>query len=635
MPIIDNIKLDDTNVEFNNAVELVKFPPNPIIYLTGKAGTGKTTFLKYIKETSEKNTVVVAYTGVAAVNAGGQTINSFFQIPPQSIFSPKDARLRTKSDQNDTDKSTIYDHFQYSKQKRITLEVLEVLIIDEISMVRCDLLDVIDNLLRAFSKRKPLAPFGGVQVLLIGDTFQLPPITRVPEWEILSQFYDSPFFFSSNVIKQNRPIYIELKKIYRQKEQDFISLLDRVRVNQVTPNDLQLLNSRYNPTFIPNLDSEYITLASHNHIVDTINQTKLNELPSEPTPFNAMVTGTFPQNIMPTKEVLLLKEGAQVMFIKNNWIRGYYNGKIGKVQKLEENRIIVKFYDNTYKEDKEIQLDCETWKNIKYVWNSETKKIEEEILGTFTQFPLRLAWAITVNKSQGLTFENVIADVGAAFAHGQVYVALSRCTTFNGLVLKSRIERNVIITDQRVIEFARQETPTTLLVQQLNESKADFHYKKCREVIKHGNISEAYYSLMEAIKYRDDTKTETFRRFFNLFLTKLHLQKDILQANTTEIREDIATIEEQKSTINELNQKGNQQNQALKLLIDKVKNLETELESKNSTIASLTTTKDKLLIDLKNLQSNINSKDNIIKGQDQEIDRLKNLKWYQRLFGQK
>ena len=285
MPIIiDGIELDETNIEFNVASELIKFPINQILYLTGKAGTGKTTFLKYIKETSAKNTVVVAYTGVAAVNAGGQTINSFFQIPPQSIFSPNDSRLRTKPESEDTDKSTIYDHFQYSRQKRDILEALEILIIDEISMVRCDLLDVIDKLLRVFSKRNAFAAFGGIQVILIGDLFQLPPIAKVNEWEILSKFYESPYFFSSNVIKTNNPIYIELKKIYRQKEQNFISLLNKIRVNQVTSYDLQILNERYNPTFTSNNKTEYITLATHNHIVDTINQTKLAELPGNPIP---------------------------------------------------------------------------------------------------------------------------------------------------------------------------------------------------------------------------------------------------------------------------------------------------------------------------------------------------------------
>jgi len=470
MPIIiDGIELDETNIEFNVASELIKFPINQILYLTGKAGTGKTTFLKYIKETSAKNTVVVAYTGVAAVNAGGQTINSFFQIPPQSIFSPNDSRLRTKPESEDTDKSTIYDHLQYSRQKRDILEALEILIIDEISMVRCDLLDVIDKLLRVFSKRNAFAAFGGIQVILIGDLFQLPPIAKVNEWEILSKFYESPYFFSSNVIKTNNPIYIELKKIYRQKEQNFISLLNKIRVNQVTSYDLQILNERYNPTFTSNNKTEYITLATHNHIVDTINQTKLAELPGNPYPYVATVIGTFPKNIMPTEEVLLLKEGAQVMFVKNNWNIGYYNGKIGTIIKIDKSCITVRFSTINNNEEKEIAVERETWKNIKYIWNSEKKKIEEEIIGTFVQFPLRLAWAITVHKSQGLTFENVIADLGAAFDYGQVYVALSRCTTFNKLILKSKIDRRAIKTDSRVIEFAKIEMPYTLLIKKLNE----------------------------------------------------------------------------------------------------------------------------------------------------------------------
>ena len=374
--VIDNITLDETNVEFNYASDFVKHTDR-LVYLTGKAGTGKTTFLKYLRETTTKNTVILAPTGVAAINAGGQTIHSFFQIKP-SVYVPNDKRLRTKPDINDGDKSTIYDHFKYFKERLEIIRGMELLVIDEISMVRCDLIDVVDRLLRVFRNRES-EPFGGVQVILIGDTFQLPPIADFNQWSLLQPYYKSPFFFSSKVIEQNKPVYIELKKIYRQNEQEFIDLLNRVRVNQVSVNELNLLNSKYNPTFSPNKHSNYITLATHNKLVDSTNLTNLAELPTELKLFEATVTGLFPDNIMPTDRILQLKEGSQIMFIKNDKAKRYYNGKIAKIRKIENNKIVVEF-----SEDNEITVEKQEWNNIKYTWNEKEKKIEEEIIGTFT-----------------------------------------------------------------------------------------------------------------------------------------------------------------------------------------------------------------------------------------------------------
>src|SRR5690554_4724416 len=282
--VIDNITLDETNVEFNYASDFVKHTDR-LVYLTGKAGTGKTTFLKYLRETTTKNTVILAPTGVAAINAGGQTIHSFFQIKP-SVYIPNDKRLRIRADIDDTDKSTIYDHFKYFKERLEIIRGMELLVIDEISMVRCDLLDVVDRLLRVF-RRKENEPFGGVQVILIGDTFQLAPIAKPDEWNILKKFYSTEFFFGSKVIEQNKPLYIELKKIYRQNEQEFIDLLNRVRINNVSNKELEILNSKFNPTFSPENGSNYITLATHNSIVDSTNLTKITELKSELRVFQA------------------------------------------------------------------------------------------------------------------------------------------------------------------------------------------------------------------------------------------------------------------------------------------------------------------------------------------------------------
>lgn len=444
---IDNIQLDESNAEFNYAAELAE-NTNKMLYLTGKAGSGKTTFLKYIKQSTAKKSIVLAPTGVAALNAGGQTIHSFFRIPP-SVFVPADYRLRSKPHPNSDDKSTIFDNFKYQRNHKKLINELELLIIDEISMVRCDLLDVVDRILRVFRDKENL-PFGGVQVILIGDAFQLPPIARNEHWELLSQFYDTPFFFSSNIMKEIEYEYIELQKIYRQSDEIFIDLLNKVRTNQVSTADLELLNSRFLPSVFKNDNLNYITIATHNRIVDETNQRKLADLNSKPFTYAASVIGDFPDMMMPTEAALTLKEGAQVMFIKNDVEKRFFNGKIGIIKKLDEDMLTVGFSDGGT-----IEVYPHTWSNIKYSWNSNIQKIDEETVGEFTQFPLKLAWAVTVHKCQGLTFEHAIADLSASFSPGQVYVALSRCTSLNGLVLKSRINRHVIKTDPRVIDFSK------------------------------------------------------------------------------------------------------------------------------------------------------------------------------------
>jgi hypothetical protein len=437
------------------------------IFLTGKAGTGKTTFLKKIKETTSKNTVVVAPTGVAAINAGGTTIHSFFQLP----FTPFIPVKKGVYDRKLSDRYSLLQNLRIESEKRNLFRDLELLIIDEVSMVRCDILDSIDVLLRHF-RRKENLPFGGVQVLFIGDLFQLPPVVQPQEWFLLSDHYQSPFFFDAHVIREARPLYIELKKIFRQSDEDFIEILNNVRNNEVSEGDLRILNGRYDPEFTPPPGEKYITLTTHNSRADKINSEELGNLVGPIELFESSVEGDFPERAYPTEKILQLKKGAQVMFVKNDVerIRRYYNGKIGTVSNIVDGKIYVEFPG----EIGELEVEKDTWRNVRYTLNSVSRSIEEEVIGTFTQYPVRLAWAITIHKSQGLTFEKAIIDAGSAFAPGQVYVALSRCTTLRGMVLKSRIFRQAIKTDDRVIDFADEEMSEARLKPLLKVERQQF-----------------------------------------------------------------------------------------------------------------------------------------------------------------
>ena len=404
------------------------------IFLTGKAGTGKTTFLKFLKENSTKNIVVAAPTGVAAINAGGVTLHSLFQLP----FHPF---LPTKNN-----KEELLAKIRYNKQRLQLLQKMELLVIDEISMVRCDVMDAIDTILR-HARRNYHLPFGGVQLLCIGDLHQLPPVAQNHEWNILNEYYDSPFFFDSLAIKEQMPLLIELNKIYRQKEDSFVRLLNKVRNNQMDADDFEDLHLRFDPNFRPGRDEKYITLTSHNKQADEINEKELYKLSSTSFAYKAVVEGEFPENMYPVEFELSLKEGAQVMFLKNDAIqKRYYNGKIGVVKELAKDKIIVDC------DGFEIEVGKETWENSRYSLNRADGKLEQETLGTFTQYPLRLAWAITIHKSQGLTFEKVMIDAGAAFSSGQVYVALSRCTSLDGIVLLSKIAPTAIHSNENVIK---------------------------------------------------------------------------------------------------------------------------------------------------------------------------------------
>ena len=443
---------DVHNPEFQLAVQFVNQTARPV-FLTGKAGTGKTTFLKYIRENSFKKMAVVAPTGVAAINAGGTTLHSFFQLP-FGPFIPTPQYGWNAEAPGFSDPNSLFKNIRFNVNKRELLQELELLVIDEISMVRADMLDAVDTILRHF-RQQPLLPFGGLQVLYIGDLFQLPPVVSKEEWELLQSHYQSPFFFDAQVIRQDPPVYLELKKIYRQKEARFIHILNNIRNNRTTPEDLELLHDYYQPEFQAPKTENYITLTSHNAAADRINQEELNKLRGKAYAFEATVTGEFNDKAFPAEKTLTLKEGAQIMLIKNDKgeTRRYYNGKLGTIQKIAGDKITIVFPD----EPDELILEKETWKNIRYQYDAGKDRIEEEELGTFSQYPIRLAWAITIHKSQGLTFEKAVIDAGSSFAPGQVYVALSRLTNINGMVLRSRILPYSISTDVRVVAYTQRQ----------------------------------------------------------------------------------------------------------------------------------------------------------------------------------
>ena len=504
--------LDKENVKFFNAFNLIS-KTNKNIYLTGKAGTGKTTFLKYLRNNVDKQIVTVAPTGVAAINAGGQTINSFFQLPFRP-FLPDDEDLGI---------TRIHDFLKYTSNKKETIRKLEILVIDEVSMVRTDIIDAIEIILRTFRGKN--VPFGGVQVILIGDLFQLPPIEG-NEWNAVSKFYGSSYFFSSMIIQKilstGDLICIELDKVYRQNEIEFIELLNRVRVGKQTQADLNRLNNRLTYDQLEQSDN-YITLSTTNSNVNAINSQKIEELEGELISFSGQSSGEFQESIKSAPQILELKVGAQVMLLKNKGTN--YNGQIGKIKKLNSTLISVLFDG----ERQPITIDKATWFNIEYVYDKEKHKIIENIKGTYTQYPLKLAWAITVHKSQGMTFDKVIADVGAAFASGQVYVALSRCTSLNGLILRSKIYPSSIKVDRRVLSFSEIQTPDTTIVSFINDGRADTLYKLFLTLILKNEVSQAFNTLKEAISYRNDLWSELFQKFVLVYLKKYKMYQLIIE----------------------------------------------------------------------------------------------------------
>jgi len=445
---------DENNAIFQLAADFIN-QTSEHVFLTGKAGTGKTTFLKYIRQHTHKNAIVAAPTGVAAINAGGVTLHSLFQLP----FEPYLPGVSTPL------KKTF---FRFSKEKIDLLRQLELLIIDEVSMLRVDVLDCIDEILRRI--RHNTKPFGGIQVLYIGDLFQLPPIAKAEEWKLLETYYESTFFFHARAIRQTEPVYLELKTVYRQGDPVFVDLLNRIRNNIATPDDLLILNKHYDPYFTPKEEENYIILTTHNYRSDTINRRKLEELSAEERVFTGTIEGDFPDFALPTDTELHLKTGAQVMFIRNDAEGRFVNGTIATISRIIADQIYVSISE----QNKEILVQKEIWENMRYSLNKESSKIEEEKLGSFTQYPLRLAWAITIHKSQGLTFEKAIIDAGGSFAAGQTYVALSRCTSLDGIVLFSKIRPNSILTNDDAIRFSQTEKGEDELLRLFREGKKKF-----------------------------------------------------------------------------------------------------------------------------------------------------------------
>jgi hypothetical protein len=431
------------------------------LFLTGKAGTGKTTFLKKLKEHGKKEMAVVAPTGVAAVNAGGVTIHSFFQLP-LSPFIP------TEGSRKD-----LVSKIKMNSARRKVLANLEMLVIDEISMVRADLLDEIDTVLRHFRYRRNEA-FGGVQMLFIGDMYQLSPVCSETEWQLLSDYYSSIYFFDSMAIRNQPPVYIEFDNIFRQSNLDFIQLLNEVRNNKISNESFDCLQRLYNPNFKSPKDDTYIILTTHNYKADSINAEELMNLRGKPKKFKAEIQGDYPEKSYPTELELEFKVGAKVMFLKNDkeTPRRYFNGKIGEIVSFDNDGISVQCQG-----EEPVFVVPEIWENISYATNPETKQITETVLGTFKQYPLRLAWAITIHKSQGLTFDKAIIDAGHAFTSGQVYVALSRCRSLEGLVLLSKINRNSLNVDENIIRHSKQKLPIEILNNQLDVSKKEYREK--------------------------------------------------------------------------------------------------------------------------------------------------------------
>ena len=535
-------QLDTDNKEFQDALQLITHTRQSV-FLTGKAGTGKSTFLKYICAHTKKKYVVLAPTGIAAINAEGVTLHSFFKLPFRPML-PDDPDLSLKN-------GRIFEFFKYRKEHRKLISEVELIIIDEISMVRADIIDCVDRILRVFSGNMRL-PFGGKQLLFVGDVFQLEPVVPADQKEILSLFYASPFFFSARVFKDINLVPIELQKVYRQTDPVFINILDRIRSNIARKQELDTLNARYFPDFIPRNEAIYITLATRRDQVDFINERKLGELPGEEFVSHGKIEGDFPESSLPTQLNLSIKEQAQVIFIDNDYERRWVNGTIGMVSGIDENGNVYVLLED----GREYLVEPTSWRNYKYKYNEKEKKVEEEIVGTFEQLPIRLAWAITVHKSQGLTFSRVVVDLtGGVFAGGQTYVALSRCTSLEGLVLKSRISPHDIFVRKEIVQFSQMFNDRQLIEKSLRESEAELLYARAGRCFKSGNVKEMVEAFAAAVSKRNELEKPEVQRLLRMKLQTMNTQR----AQIKKLREEIhAQREIQKEYAHEYYLMGNE-----------------------------------------------------------------------------
>lgn len=517
-------QIDTDNREFQDALRLLTHTRQSV-FLTGKAGTGKSTFLKYICAHTKKKYVVLAPTGIAAINAGGVTLHSFFKLPFRPML-PDDADLSLE-------RGRIFDFFKYTKEKRKIIKEVELIIIDEISMVRADIIDCVDRILRVYAGNMRL-PFGGKQLLFVGDVFQLEPVVPSDQREILNLFYPSPFFFSARVFKEINLVPIELRKVYRQTDPVFINILDRIRSNSASQRELDTLNARCFPTFEPQNEDMYITLATRRDQVDFINEKKLAELPGEEFVSVGKIEGDFPESSLPTQLRLSIKEQAQVIFIDNDHERRWVNGTIGMISGIDPNGNVYVLLESGV----EHLVEPVTWRNYKYKYNEKERRIEEEIVGTFEQLPIRLAWAITVHKSQGLTFSRVVVDLtGGVFAGGQTYVALSRCTSLEGLVLRSRVTTRDIFTRKEIVAFSHIFNDPCLIEQSLQEGEAELRYGEAAEQFRKGDMKGAVEAFAAAVTKRNELSDPLVQRLLRMKLQRLNSQKAQIKALREELHE--------------------------------------------------------------------------------------------------